>query len=413
MSSVAGPSLVNSRDMIRAIACLALPLLAVGCSSTEPTYADDVAFLRRHVEVIELVGDGGDRVAVVPEYQGRVMTSAVNARTGGGFGWINRRLIASGERLKHMNPFGGEDRFWLGPEGGQFGLYFAPDAPFTFEHWQTPAAIDTDRYEVVDKSITHVSFRHSAILRNRANTTFAVRIDRTIRLLDKEAIARLLGTSIGGLGAVGFTSDNHLTNAGRDAWTMERGAPSIWILGMYRHSPRTVVVIPYVAGDESALGPIVNADYFGRVPDDRLVVGDTAIFFRADGNYRSKIGLTPQRAKAFLGSWDGERGVLTIVHYDEPPGNPPYVNSMWALQDAPFAGDVVNSYNDGPPADGGEPLGPFYELETSSPAAVMLEGRSITHRHTTIHLEGDRATLDRVARSVLGVSLDTVENALP
>ena len=30
----------------------------------------------------------------------------------------------------------------------------------------------------------------------------------------------------------------------------------------------------------------------------------------------------------------------------------------------------MNAYNDGPPDQGGAPLGPFDELETSSPAAA-------------------------------------------
>jgi hypothetical protein len=37
-----------------------------------------------------------------------------------GFGWINRKLIASRKIQPHINVFGGEDRFWIGPEGGQF-----------------------------------------------------------------------------------------------------------------------------------------------------------------------------------------------------------------------------------------------------------------------------------------------------
>ena len=39
-----------------------------------------------------------------------------------------------------MNVFGGEDRFWLGPEGGQFALYFKPGDPFDLDHWQVPEA---------------------------------------------------------------------------------------------------------------------------------------------------------------------------------------------------------------------------------------------------------------------------------
>jgi len=85
---------------------------------------------------------------------------------------------------------------------------------------------------------------------------------------------------------------------------------------------------------------------------------------------------------------------------------------MWEVQKEPFAGDVVNSYNDGPPAPGAKPLGPFYELETSSPAAALPAGASLVHRHRTIHLTGDRAVLDTIASKALGVSLDVITSAL-
>jgi len=83
---------------------------------------------------------------------------------------------------------------------------------------------------------------------------------------------------------------------------------------------------------------------------------------------------------------------------------------MWEMQDAPFAGDVVNSYNDGPPAPGEKPMGPFYELESSSPAAMLAPAESTTHTHRTIHLQGDKALLDAIAQKTLGVSLQEIES---
>ena len=83
---------------------------------------------------------GKAKVALVPAWQGRVMTSTMGGDTGPSFGWINRELIASGKILPHMNAFGGEDRFWLGPEGGQFSIFFAKGVPFDLEHWFTPAS---------------------------------------------------------------------------------------------------------------------------------------------------------------------------------------------------------------------------------------------------------------------------------
>ena len=56
------------------------------------------------------------------------MTSTAGGDAGQSFGWINRELIASGKMQPHMNVFGGEDRFWMGPEGGQFSIFFAKGA---------------------------------------------------------------------------------------------------------------------------------------------------------------------------------------------------------------------------------------------------------------------------------------------
>jgi hypothetical protein len=84
---------------------------------------------------------------------------------------------------------------------------------------------------------------------------------------------------------------------------------------------------------------------------------------------------------------------------------------MWEIQREPYNGDVVNSYNDGPPAPGKPPLGPFYELETSSPALALGPGQSYTHVHRTFHLAGPDAGLERVARATLKVGIADLANA--
>ena len=106
-------------------------------------FTSDVAFLRQHTELVLLDDPSSEaQVAVAPAYQGRVMTSTTGGRDAPSFGWIGRQAIASRERQPHMNVFGGEDRFWLGPEGGQYALYFKPGDPFDLDHWQVPEPID-------------------------------------------------------------------------------------------------------------------------------------------------------------------------------------------------------------------------------------------------------------------------------
>jgi hypothetical protein len=340
------------------------------------------------------------------------MTSSARGESGPGFGWINRETLAAGRRDPHFNAYGGEDRFWLGPEGGQFALFFGKGDPFDLAHWHTPPPIDTEAYPVAARGQDRISFRKPMSLRNYSGTSFELRLDRTVRLVPAaEALADLGVANAPGLEIVAYESENRIENTGRMAWRKETGLVSVWILGMFKPSPTTTVVVPFKPGPETALGPAVNDAYFGKVPADRLVVGKGVLYFRGDGKHRSKIGISPARAVATLGSYDASSKVLTLVQFTRPEGATDYVNSMWKLQDEPFGGDVVNSYNDGPPAAGARPLGPFYELETSSPAAALAPGASLVHRHRTVHLVGEEAALDAVAKKALGVGLDDIAAA--
>src|SRR5687768_6033931 len=121
--------------------------------SVDVTFGADVAFLRQYTDVIVLRdAHGTAQVALAPAWQGRVMTSTTAGEAGRSFGWINRELIASRTVQPHINVFGGEDRFWLGPEGGQFSIYFAKGAPFEPAHWFVPAAFDTRPFRTVSQA---------------------------------------------------------------------------------------------------------------------------------------------------------------------------------------------------------------------------------------------------------------------
>ncbi|MEW4561823.1 DUF6786 family protein [Bremerella sp. JC770] len=386
----------------------------------QQSFHDDLAFLKQHTRIV-ILEKGDSAVAIAPAYQGRVMTSTVDQHDGPSFGWINRRVIEAGflsddERQgtleEHIYIFGGEERFWLGPEGGQFALFFEPGSNFEFSEWKTPAAIDTEPFTLVKQTDTSVEFTHDCTLKNYSGTEFTMGIQRAIRLLDKSAIAKSLeiGEWPMDLQVVAYESDNRLTNRGEQAWLPESGLPSIWLLGMYNPSPETTVVIPFKPGDESTLGPKVNDNYFGKVPPDYLQVDEDVLFFKGDGTHRGKIGLTPQRSQGIAGSYDANGGVLTIVTYNVQDAPHGYVNSMWQHQEKPYDGDVINAYNDGSPGPGEPPLGPFYELETSSPAAALKPGETMRHVQQTIHIQGDEEELDPIAKRVLGVSLTKIKS---
>jgi len=384
------------------------------------TFASDVTFMKKHTPIV-LLQNRDAAVAIAPAYQGRVMTSTYDREAGPSFGWINRPVIEKGflseeeekgELEEHIYIFGGEERFWLGPEGGQFAIFFKPGTEFEFSDWTTPAAIDTDSFDLVEQTKESAKFKHSTELINHSGTRFKVGIGRTVKLLSKQAASELLGVKLSdGLRMVAYETDNQITNTGGSAWTPDTGLLSIWILGMYNPSPETTVVIPFKPGDDATLGPIVNDTYFGKVPSDYLKVEDSKMFFRGDGTRRGKIGITAKRSKGIAGSYDAAGKVLNIVTYNVQDAPNGFVNSMWELQDEPYAGDVINSYNDGSPEPGKPPLGPFYELETSSPAAALKPGETMTHVQRTYHLQGPAEQLNVLAKQLLGVELDAIKKA--
>jgi hypothetical protein len=398
---------------------LTTAIISLSAMSSVPTpasgasFGDDTSFLKKHTEVIVLSDKAGQaKVALSPAWQGRVMTSTAGGDAGQSFGWINRELIASGKIQPHMNAFGGEDRFWMGPEGGQFSIFFRKGAKFEFADWFTPPIFDTLPFNIKSKNDSRAVFSAEFGLTNYSGTTFKVGVNREVRLITPAAAWKSLGVkAVRDVNLVAYVSNNRITNKGREAWKKETGLLSVWILGMFNPSPATTVVVPIKPGPVSELGVKVTSDYFGQVPPDRLVVKEDVVFLRADGQYRSKIGISPLRSKAILGSYDADNKVLTIVQFSQPAGVTDYVNSLWKLQDNPYGGDAANSYNDGPPAPGAKPMGPFYELESSSPAAALAPGKSLTHVHRTIHLAGSEATLDAIAKAVVGQSLADIKAA--
>ncbi|WP_227686972.1 DUF6786 family protein [Spirosoma arboris] len=366
-------------------------------------YAKDRQFLQQHHSDLVELELGNARALICPAYQGRVMTTTADGEAS--YGWINYELIKSGKLLPHMNAFGGEDRFWLGPEGGQYALYFKKGDPFDGDHWQTPAAIDSEPFETTNTTKTSATFSRNVSLTNYTGTRFDIGIERTVKLLDKAEIMRQLAVNTDSLKVVGIQSDNVITNKGKQAWTDQTGMPSIWILGMMNASPESMIIVPYREG----AGQPVNDSYFGKVPADRLKMGKTAALFKADAKYRSKIGVSPARVTNWIGSYDSATKTLTLVTYDFDPQDHLYVNSAWEHQKDPYSGDVINAYNDGPMKPGQPQMGHFYELESSSPAANLAPAAKRQHRHTTFHLQGSEQQLNQLAIRLLHTDLVSIK----
>ena len=310
------------------------------------TYNDDVTFLKNYIDVIQLSDSSGNaKIAVSASLQGRVMTSSSSGLEGRSYGWINHELFKSKDTLAHINVFGGEERFWIGPEGGQFSIFFKKGKEFNLDNWYTPKLIDLERFDVSNITSKSAVFTKSASLINYSGFKFDLNIERKVEILSSTETFKTLGLKpIPDIKVVAYRTTNSLTNLGKTNWGKQTGLLSIWILGMFNPLPETTVVIPYIMGNTAEFGAEVNDDYFGKVPSERLIVKEGVIYFQGDGKFRSKIGLSSKRAKNRLGSYDATSQTLTIVQYEKPEGVTDYVNSKWKLQDKPFSGDVINSY---------------------------------------------------------------------
>lgn len=375
------------------------------------SFGYDLDFLKSHDSGLVVLSSAGgtEQVVVSAKYQGKVFTSTATGGAGQSFGWVHYKAF-SGAPDAHMNAYGGENRLWLGPEGGRYSLFFKPGAKMVFDNWVTPPAFDTEPWQLASREdSTSVTLHKDMDLENYRGTLLKIGVDRKITLLSPGEIEQQFG--IGGddsVAMVGYRTDNVLTNRGDFDWTDQTGMPCVWILDMFNPSEKTVIVIPY--RPVAAKGqPVATTDYFGEIPPDRIRYRDSILYFKADGKSRGKLGLSPLRAKGVAGSYDPDHRVMTVLTCDVTPGGK-YLNQEWDTVKAVYSGDVQNAYNDGPLADGTQ-MGPFYEMESVSPAAALKAGASLTHVQSVFHFTGPESGLDAVSRKILGVPLDSIKNA--
>jgi acetyl esterase/lipase len=397
------------------------PVMGAESKGDSMSYGEACQFLSKHTTLLELSDGRGARVAVCPQWQGRVMTSTCNGPAGSSFGFINREFIEAGQPNPHFSNYGAEDRLWLSPEGGQFSLWFTPGAEQKLANWYTPPALNEGAFEVISPTLSP-TLRMTRRMRfeNASGTPFDLTATREVRLLERADIAGLFGESAAaamtgpGVKIVAYETINTIENQG-PPMSKPKGLVSMWVLGMLNAGPENVIIMPYRPGDLADRGPVVKSDYFGPVPPERLKITPQAILFRADGHYRAKLGTSQKRARNVLGSINYADGVLSLVQFTMPddPSRQDYINNMWQVPQAePYVGDVANTYNDGPPAPGQKGLGPFYEIESLSPTRALATGESLVHHHRTLHIQADPATLARLAKEILGVDLATVRQKM-
>ncbi|MDR1491781.1 MAG: hypothetical protein LBT05_03545 [Planctomycetaceae bacterium] len=370
------------------------------------TFGYDRQYLSQKDKDRIVLSDDAERAQAIvsPKYQARVFTSTADGMRGKSNGFVNDKALESDAIDEHMNGYGGENRFWIGPEGGRFSIYFPPGAKQTYDNWHVPKPLDLEVWEVVESGQKTVSLKKEMEATNYLGRRLKLSVERTISLMETETIAaQWKGTEIpGGVKTVAYATENRLINRNDFEWTKETGTVCIWILDMFHPSPRAVTLIPFREGDEEQLGKIATSDYFGAIPPDRLKIKGNVIYFKTDGKYRSKLGLNSRRTSAIAGNYDPDAGRLTVITYDVEP-DAVYLSQEWNTEKDPFAGDAMNAYNDGP-LDDGSIMGPFFELESVSPAAFLKPNQTLTHQHTVYHFIGGEKELSVLAEKLFGAS---------
>ena len=374
------------------------------------TFGYDLQYISRTDNPIVLTGDNGKaQIIVSANYQAKVFTSTVDGLSGKSLGYVGYKALDAETFDEHMNTYGGENRFWLGPEGGQYSVYFAPGKEQVYNNWHTPKPIDIEPWEVVGSDRKRVDFIKQMEVANYLGTRLTLRVDRTIELLETPQASRMLGVEIEPeLGVVAYMTHNTVTNLNDFEWTKETGTICIWMLDMFNPAPEAVTVIPFVEGSEAELGKIATTDYFGEIPDDRLQIREGVLYLKTDGRFRSKLGLNGKRVKPVAGNYDPDAKRLTIVMFDVDK-DATYLNQEWNPAKDPLTGDAMNAYNDGP-LDDGSIMGPFFELESVSPAAFLRPNESLSHQHAVFNFAGEEAQLTKITEKLLGVSIQEIKS---
>lgn len=372
------------------------------------TFGYDLEFLRQHDSILVLSNPSGlGQILVSPKYQGKVFTSTAEGLDGTSFGWVNYEAFDA-PLDSHMNAYGGEDRLWLGPEGGPYSLYFEGGKAMVYENWKTPAAIDTEAWTLLSHTDQSVRMEKNTQMTNYAGTLLSMLLRRDVEILDAAQIESDLGITLNeNVRPVGFTTINSITNIGESAWTERTGAPCLWSLDMFLPTDSTVILVPY---REEGEGAIATTDYFGAIDADRIRYQNGILYFKADGKSRGKLGVSPDRAKDFAGSYDLSTGVLTVTKFTLDREQT-YLNQEWTIEKDPFTGDAVNAYNDGPLA-GGEQMGPFYEIESVSPAAFLAPEERLEHMHKVYHFAGDREEVAQILKQIFDIQVEDIQSAL-
>ncbi len=343
---------------------------------------------------------GAGCILIAPDLSARIMAVSMNGEKGENFGFVKPEAIANRGKDPQFNAYGGALRWWVGPEGGQYGVAFPPGTRnFDLDSWYISEEYNGKSFAVAyprQGAGTSALMGADCSIENASGTRFHIGTTIRVSLLENPLEQSGVRGKNRRVKHLGYLCETTFENISAVPMRKETGLVSIWLLGMYVAGPRTFVIAPF---ERKGTGTIVTDTYFSAdgIGGDRLMIRERGgyLVFRADAKERSKIGLSRSRASNTIASIDLSRNLFTVWQFPIRR-RMPYVNSLWEHQKRPYAGDVTNSYND----DGN--FGNLYELECSSHALALAPHERFCFPLEIHHYSGPQEALFRIADRLLG-----------
>lgn len=293
-------------------------------------------------------------------------------------------------------------RDWLGPEGcGDMTFYMSkkPIAggrfPAKLGFWGVDDRQNLPRMtrkKDIDATTVTIGEIH---MPNYRGNQFDIQLLQKVELVSNPSHA--LGIPLPkNVDYVGFHKTTTFTNIGKYEWNDQHGYAMQWFVLMLRSSDHSYIIAPF----RKSVGKVlIDHKFDGRyIPENRLTkrTEQGYVIFNGDGNFRGKIGQSPQRSLGVVYGMDLDRDLLTILRFDVHP-DASYLDNRWTQEPITRGGDVMNAYNN----LGSNPAlpGRFYELEAVSPRLALKPGESAALNVTAGFFHGAKKSLDKIVEA--------------
>ncbi len=383
---------------------------------TQVTYKETVElFNQSGYKLIELVR-GQDKMAICPKMGGRVVAITWSGDDGVNPFFVNPVDVKAGPEAAKLVFRGGLGaRDWLGPEGcGDMSFYFHKK-PMVFENWYVDKRQNLPDMKVEMTTDNQAVTAGEIHIPNLRGNEFDIGLTQKVILETNPQES--LGVSIPtGTKFAAMARTTSFKNIGNKQWDDKYGYAMIWFVAMQLGSDDTYIIMPYKGGNNQTDADIITDYKFDghNIPADRLIIRKNKkyIIYKADGRFRGKTGLTPQRTTGICFSINLAHNILAVLKFDVHP-NSEYLDNTWTSTPIVSGGDALNTYVN----MGDNPVlpGRFFEMEAVSPRLGLKPGETFA-LHTTMGFfqAGSREILNKIVMDISGCDISdesfTIEN---